>query len=259
MRLEEHGRVRAGFSGKANGRRRAARWGRVRPARLGAALSVAFVTGVVAAAASVVGASQQRATDRSPSRAAAKHQLLRLSDFPKGWRETAQTSSTNRATSSTSQLKKVAKCEGVSASGMGKSASATAVFRKSKSFEFVFESVAVFPSPASAAKAYGIFASPDARRCVGPALAKAIASGTGSVAAKSITTTRLAFPKEGSATTALGLRVPVTSTGHKIEMEADVVVIRGGKSLALLLPLSMAKGFPMSLARSLGSKAASRL
>ena len=237
---------------------------RARPVPVGAvAIVAALAISMALAAVPAAGAAQHRSAKAS-SASAAKGKLLRRSDLPKGWKAAASalTSSSSGTTSSTSQIRQIAACEGVSVSKLGHHPGTAQIsFSRAQAVQFVFESVVVFSSTSGAAEAYRIFASPKAPGCVGPMLAKAIASGATSkgITASSITTARLAFPKEGSATTALRLGIPVTSTGQKIQTRADFIVIRSGKSVALLVPVSITKGFPTALAHSLGKKAAARL
>ena len=235
---------------------------RIRLGRLGVAAVIAAVA--VSAALAVTptaGAARQRLAGTSPSASLAKGELLRLSDFPKGWKATTTKSSiSSGTTSSTSQVDQIATCEGVSVSRLGRGASAQISLSRPKALQYVFEFVWVFSSASSATKAYRIFASSKAPGCLGPSLAKSISSGgTGNITASSITTARLAFPKEGSATTAFRLGIPVKSTGQTVQVEADVIAIRSGKSVALFVPISIVTGFPTSLAHSLGKKAAARL
>lgn len=235
---------------------------RTRPLRLDAAAVIAaLIVSSGLAVAPTAGAAQQRSAGKSPSASVARRELLRLSDFPKGWKATTKTSSSNSGpTFSTSQLHQIAKCEGVSVSGLGNAASAQIEFSRAKAVQFVFEFLGVFSSRTSATATYGIFSSPKASSCLGPLLAKSIAAGTGKITASSVTTARLAFPKEGSATTAFRLGVPMkATTGQTVQLEADLIVIRSGRSLALLLPVSIVTGFPISLVHSLAKEAAARL
>ena len=233
---------------------------RARRVRLGPAGIIAALAACAALAwPPAAGGAQLRTTGAPPSMSSAKHELLRLSDFPKGWEAAGKHSSSSRATSST-QLDQIAKCEGISVSQLGRSAAAGTSFLDPKTVQVVLEFVTAFSSTASASKAYDIFGSPKARRCLGPWFSKAITSkGVGKIAASTLSVARLAFPKEGSATTAFRLGIREKVVGHEVQMQVEFVVILRGSSLALLVPVSGAKPLPNALVYSLGKKAATLL
>jgi hypothetical protein len=222
---------------------------------LGAGLSgLTLVVGSVAAVP--VGASA------GPKNAAAHQDLLRLSDLPTGWKVTKTTSTSSTSTASTNDFTEVASCEGTSASGLGVNVpSAQASFTHQQTAQFVFELVGVFPSTSTANRTYGFFSDAKAPTCVGQLLAKSIASGaTGAgLTATKITTARLPFPREGSATTALKLAIPLTVDGENLQMNADFIVIRSGKKIAVLAPVGLSTVLSTTFASSLAKKAAGRL
>jgi len=194
--------------------------------------------------------------------AAAHQDLLRLSDLPTGWKVTKTTSTSSTSTSSTNDFTEVASCEGTSASGLGANVpSAQASFTRQQTAQFVFELVGVFPSTSTANQTYGFFSNAKAPTCVGQLLAKSIASGaTGAgLTASKITTSRLPFPREGSATTALKLAIPLTVDGENLQMNADFIVIRSGKKIAVLAPVGLSTVLSTTFASSLAKKAAGRL
>ena len=150
---------------------------------------------------------------------------------------TKTTSTSSTSTASTNDFTEVASCEGTSAAGLGANVpSAQASFTHQQTAQFVFELVGVFPSASTANRTYGFFSDAKAPTCVGQLLAKSIASGaTGAgLTASKITTSRLPFPREGSATTALKLAIPLTVDGESLQMNADFIVIRSGKKIAVL-------------------------
>jgi hypothetical protein len=222
---------------------------------LGAGLSgLTLVVGSVAAVPA--GASAK------PKNAVAHQDLLRLSDLPTGWKVTKTTSTSSTSTASTNDFTEVASCEGTSASGLGANVpSAQASFTDQQTAQFVFELVGVFPSTSTANRTYGFFSNAKAPTCVGQLLAKSIASGaTGAdLTASKITTSRLPFPREGSATTALKLAIPLTVDGENLQMNADFIVIRSGKKIAVLAPVGLSTVLSTTFASSLAKKAAGRL
>ena len=139
--------------------------------------------------------------------------------------------------------------------------SAQASFTHQQTAQFVFELVGVFPSTSTANRTYGFFSNAKAPTCVGQLLAKSIASGaTGAgLTASKITTSRLPFPREGSATTALKLAIPLTVDGENLQMNADFIVIRSGKKIAVLAPVGLSTVLSTTFASSLAKKAAGRL
>jgi hypothetical protein len=197
-----------------------------------------------------------------PKNAAAHQDLLRLSDLPTGWKVTKTTSTSSTSTASTNDFTEVASCEGTSAAGLGANVpSAQASFTHQQTAQFVFELVGVFPSTSTANRTYGFFSNAKAPTCVGQLLAKSIASGaTGAgLTASKITTSRLPFPREGSATTALKLAIPLTVDGENLQMNADFIVIRSGKKIAVLAPVGLSTVLSTTFASSLAKKAADRL
>jgi len=197
-----------------------------------------------------------------PKNAAAHQDLLRLSDLPTGWKVTKTTSTSSTSTASTNDFTEVASCEGTSAAGLGANVpSAQASFTHQQTAQFVFELVGVFPSTSTANRTYGFFSNAKAPTCVGQLLAKSIASGaTGAgLTASKITTSRLPFPREGSATTALKLAIPLTVDGENLQMNADFIVIRSGKKIAVLAPVGLSTVLSTTFASSLAKKAAGRL
>jgi hypothetical protein len=224
---------------------------------IGLGAGLAGLTLVVGSVAGVpAGASAQ------PKNAAAHQDLLRLSDLPTGWKVTKTTSTSSTSTSSTNDFTEVASCEGTSAAGLGANVpSAQASFTHQQTAQFVFELVGVFPSTSTANRTYGFFSNAKAPTCVGQLLAKSIASGaTGAdLTASKITTSRLPFPREGSATTALKLAIPLTVDGENLQMNADFIVIRSGKKIAVLAPVGLSTVLSTTFASSLAKKAAGRL
>jgi hypothetical protein len=224
---------------------------------IGLGAGLAGLTLVVGSVAAVpAGASAE------PKNAAAHQDLLRLSDLPTGWKVTKTTSTSSTSTASTNDFTEVASCEGTSASGLGANVpSAQASFTHQQTAQFVFELVGVFPSTSTANRTYGFFSNAKAPTCVGQLLAKSIASGaTGAgLTASKITTSRLPFPREGSATTALKLAIPLTVDGENLQMNADFIVIRSGKKIAVLAPVGLSTVLSTTFASSLAKKAAGRL
>jgi hypothetical protein len=224
---------------------------------IGFGAGLAGLTLVVGSVAAVpAGASAQ------PKNAAAHQDLLRLSDLPTGWKVTKTTSTSSTSTASTNDFTEVASCEGTSAAGLGANVpSAQASFTHQQTAQFVFELVGVFPSTSTANRTYGFFSNAKAPTCVGQLLAKSIASGaTGAgLTASKITTSRLPFPREGSATTALKLAIPLTVDGENLQMNADFIVIRSGKKIAVLAPVGLSTVLSTTFASSLAKKAADRL
>jgi hypothetical protein len=224
---------------------------------MGLGAGLAGLTLVVGSVAAVpAGASAE------PKNAAAHQDLLRLSDLPTGWKVTKTTSTSSTSTASTNDFTEVASCEGTSASGLGANVpSAQASFTHQQTAQFVFELVGVFPSTSTANRTYGFFSNAKAPTCVGQLLAKSIASGaTGAgLTASKITTSRLPFPREGSATTALKLAIPLTVDGENLQMNADFIVIRSGKKIAVLAPVGLSTVLSTTFASSLAKKAAGRL
>jgi hypothetical protein len=224
---------------------------------IGLGAGLAGLTLVVGSVAAVpAGASAE------PKNAAAHQDLLRLSDLPTGWKVTKTTSTSSTSTASTNDFTEVASCEGTSTSGLGANVpSAQASFTHQQTAQFVFELVGVFPSTSTANRTYGFFSNAKAPTCVGQLLAKSIASGaTGAgLTASKITTSRLPFPREGSATTALKLAIPLTVDGENLQMNADFIVIRSGKKIAVLAPVGLSTVLSTTFASSLAKKAAGRL
>jgi hypothetical protein len=224
---------------------------------IGFGAGLAGLTLVVGSVAAVpAGASAE------PKNAAAHQDLLRLSDLPTGWKVTKTTSTSSTSTASTNDFTEVASCEGTSAAGLGANVpSAQASFTHQQTAQFVFELVGVFPSTSTANRTYGFFSNAKAPTCVGQLLAKSIASGaTGAgLTASKITTSRLPFPREGSATTALKLAIPLTVDGENLQMNADFIVIRSGKKIAVLAPVGLSTVLSTTFASSLAKKAAGRL
>ncbi len=197
-----------------------------------------------------------------PTSAAAHRELLHLSDLPAGWKVTKSTSTSSTSTGSTNDFTEVASCEGTSTSGLDANApSAQSSFTEQQTAQFVFELVGIFASTSAAKRTYGFFSNAKAPTCVGQLLAKSIASGaTGSgITASKITTSRLPFPREGSATTALKLAIPLTVDGQALQMNADFVVIRSGKTIAVLAPVGLSTVLSTTFVTSLAKKAATRL
>jgi hypothetical protein len=190
----------------------------------------------------------------------AKAQLLRLSDFPSGWKATPAT--TSSTTTGTNKFASIAACEGVTGSTTGTALpSAQASFSDKKTAQFAFETVGVFPSTAATKQVYGLFSAPNASTCVGQVLTKAVAAGTttGNITASDITVSRLPVARMGQASTALHLSIPLTLEGTQLTMNADFVVIRKDKNIAIVAPVGLSTTTPTSFAVSLSKKAAARL
>ncbi|HVX21944.1 MAG TPA: hypothetical protein VHB02_11390 [Acidimicrobiales bacterium] len=188
----------------------------------------------------------------------AKAQLLRLSDFPAGWKATPTTTS---STSTTSQFASIAACEGITGSTVQTTVpDAQAGFSRQKAAQFAMEIVGLWPSPGAAKKVYAIFSAPKAPTCIGDMLAKAVAStSTGNITASDITVAKFRAPRVGSASTGLRLTIPLTVQGSQVTMNADFVVIRKGKDIAIVMPFGLEGLMPAGFTTSLSKKAAARL
>ncbi|HEX3947388.1 MAG TPA: hypothetical protein VHW47_06760 [Acidimicrobiales bacterium] len=215
----------------------------------------AVVAGLVAAGVGTTAAVASAKT--SPK---AKVQLLRVSDFPTGWKATPTT--TASTTTGTNEFAAIAACEGLTGSTIDTTVpDAQASFSHKKTAQFAFETVGVFPSVGSSKQVYALFSAPKAPTCVGQALAKAVAAGTttGNITSSDITVSKLPVPRIGAASTALQLAIPLTVEGTQLTMNADFVVIRKAKSIAIVAPVGLSATTPTSFAVSLGKKAAARL
>jgi hypothetical protein len=240
-----------GSSSKAGGRQRRAR----------AAAIIAASAATALLAASPAGA----ASSPNPLGVLAQHELLRPTDFPTGWKVTGEPakSSTPASTggAATKNLSGVAECEGVSAKGVERNPpSAQAEFARSSGFQFVFETVAVFPSSSVARRVLALFSSSKAPSCVGPVMGKAIASGTSQtgVTTSKISIARLASRGIGSPSTALRLGIPLESNGERAEVVGDVVVIRSQSSVAIMISFGL-PGLSQAFVHAIAVKAAQRL
>jgi len=191
----------------------------------------------------------------------AKAQLLRLSDFPPGWQKS--TGSTTSSSGTTSQFAQIASCEGISESTVKITVpdASTGFSKKKKTAQFTVELVGVWPSAATAKKVYALFSSPKAPTCVGKLLSQSVAAGTatGNVSASDVTVSKLPMPRLGSASTAIGLAIPVTLGGTKVTMNADFVTIQEGSSLAVVAPIGLSATVPTAFTVSIAKKAAARL
>jgi hypothetical protein len=210
----------------------------------------------------------QAAPGNAPSEAQAHHELLRLSDLPKGWKATGtRTAPPARASGSgppatASQLSQVAACEGVSTARIDKAPpSAQAAFARTSRFELVLETVAVFPAQRAARAFFALFSSPKATSCVGPMLGRTLGSGRSQagVTTSKLTIARLRLRPVGAPASALRLGVPLESHGAEAEIVGDVVVIRSGRSVAVLLPLALSPGPRAAFVHAIAMEAARRL
>ena len=190
----------------------------------------------------------------------AKAQLLRLADFPAGWKATATTGAAT--TTGTNEFAAIAACEGLTGSTVDTTVpDAQASFSHKKTAQFAFETVGVFPSTGATKQVYGYFSAPKAPTCVGEALTKAVAAGTtaGNITASAIAVSRLSVARIGQASTGLRLAIPLTVQGTKLTMNADFVVIRKGKSIAIVAPVGLSGATPTNFVVSVAKKAAARL
>jgi hypothetical protein len=227
----------------------------------GAALLVALFT-VTAGALS----DAQAGAASKHARTEAHSDLLRLSDLPTGWKALTTTSTTSSGTSgggtTTSEIPQIATCEGITISTFATTrAHAQVQYGDQKTIQFAFEFIGVFPTTKDAEEAYRLFATAKAPTCVGPSLAQQIAatSSTAKVTATKIVTTHLAFPPEGSESTALKLTVPLTAEGTAVSLDIDLVIIRHGKVLALVAPMGLSGKLTAKFVHSLAAKAAGLL
>lgn len=237
----------------ATGRRAARR-------RLGALVVVVGAIGAGAGLGAVVPA--VAGASGSSGATEAKHDLLALSDFPKGWKVTHSTSTSTSASKTTKKtVRAIASCEGVSAARIDTSApTASSTFSDTKAAEVATENVVVFPSTAMAKAAFKLFSSTTAPSCVGAQFAESASHTSSSgITSSKITTARLAFPKVGAASTALKVTFPISTSGQTITIEGAFVVIRQGKVLGLLAVISLPTRFPTSFSHSLAKKAAGLL
>jgi hypothetical protein len=220
-----------------------------------------------AAAASVFGTPARAGATlvSKPLRTLAQHELLRPSDFPRGWKVTDKPAEKSTPSSTgggpTKNLSKAAGCEGLSARGIeGNPPSAQITFAKSSTFQFVFETVAVFRSVRVAKRVLALYSSSEAPSCIGPTMGQNFASGTSQtgVTTSKITITRLRFRPVGSPSTALRLGIPLESNGAQAELMGDVVVIRSGSSVAIMVSVATQR-LSSAFVRAIALKAAKRL
>ncbi len=239
-----------GSSSGAGDRRRRAR-----------ALAIAAAS---VATAFLAASSAGAASSSSPLEVLA-HELLRPADFPAGWKVTGTPAKSSTPASTggadTKNLSKVAECEGVSAKGVERNPpSAQTEFSRSSAFQFVFETVAMFPSASVARRVVALFSSSKAPSCVGPVVGRSIASGTSQtgVTTSKISIARLGFRGIGSTFTALRLGIPLKANGEQAEVTGDVVVIRSRSSVAIMILLGLPE-LSQTFVHTIAVKAAKRL
>jgi len=226
-------------------------------------LAIAVAMAVAISLAVSGGTLSAGATSKASTAAAvaeAKRSLLRLSDFPNGWKSLG--SNHPKTTTSTALTKGVAICEGISTTNLATKAphATTPQFSQPKINDTVTEGVIVYPSSGWAARQFDVYANAMAPDCMTPYFQKAFGS-TGSTGVTEGTASALhaPFPRYGSRTTATTVTIPFSSQGLKGDAYYELVVVQEGRSVAYIGLTSVGSPFPTSLAHRLTTEAAHHL
>ncbi len=226
-------------------------------------LAIAVAVAVVFSLAADGGALSAGAASKASTTTSATHakrNLLRLSDFPNGWKSLG--SSHPKTTTPTVFAKDVAACEGVSTTDLATTAphATTPQFSQSKTNDTVTERVIVYPSSDRAVQQVNIFANGMAPDCMTPFFQKAFGSAKSTgVTEGTVSALPTPFPRYGVRTTAATVTIPFSSQGLTGNAYYEFVVIQKGRTVAYLGLTSVGSMFPVLLAHRLATEATHRL